>query len=173
MSAPEKIYRHATASKNLFQEAIYADHPWPEDNPVEYIRADLHEAAMAALKAENEARDFEMQVLKEAYGVWNKKYAELLAEKNELRADLHASIAVREEFQLGGNRMAESLRFAKEEIEDLRAEVAALRRENERYEFLRERASDESWPEWCTWEMLGEAEGAEWDALVDRLMEEY
>jgi len=57
--------------------------------------------------------------------------------------------------------------------EELKAKVAALRRENERYEFLRERASDESWPEWCTWEMLGEAEGAEWDALVDRLMEEY
>jgi hypothetical protein len=58
MSAPEKIYRHATGSKNLFQEAIYADHPWPEDNPVEYIRADLHEAAMAALKADHQERVF-------------------------------------------------------------------------------------------------------------------
>jgi hypothetical protein len=53
MSAPEKIYRHATRSKNLFHEAIYADHPWPEDNPVEYIRADLHDAELNELRAEN------------------------------------------------------------------------------------------------------------------------
>ena len=59
------------------------------------------------------------------------------------------------------------------QIQSLKIHVAELRKEKSRYEFLRERASDEEWPEWCTWEMLGEAEGDEWDALIDRLMDEY
>jgi len=43
-----------------------------------------------------------------------------------LKADLAASIAVREEMQLGGNRMAESLRFARDEIDALKAENERL-----------------------------------------------
>ncbi len=48
-------------------------------------------------------------------------------ERDALKAELAASIAAREEMQLGGNRMAESLRFAREEIADLKAELAALK----------------------------------------------
>ena len=44
-----------------------------------------------------------------------------------LRAEIAASIAVREEMQLNGNRMAESLRFAKEEIADIKAEIDELK----------------------------------------------
>ena len=123
--------------------------------------------------------DGELSKWKDELGEWV-LYSEARAEINALKAELAASISVREEMQLGGNRMAEYLRFAKEEIAYLKSEnqsikihVAELRKENARYEFLRERASDEEWPEWCTWEMLGEAEGDEWDALIDRLMDEY
>ena len=49
------------------------------------------------------------------------------SEIDALKAELVASISAREEMQLGGNRMAESLRFAKEEIADLKAELAALK----------------------------------------------
>ena len=48
------------------------------------------------------------------------------AEIEAVNSNLAASIEVREEMQLGGNKMAESLRFAREEIEDLRAENARL-----------------------------------------------
>ena len=44
-----------------------------------------------------------------------------------LRAELDASIAAREEMQLGGNRMGESLRSAREELADLKAELAELK----------------------------------------------
>ena len=51
----------------------------------------------------------------------------LEADMEALRAELAASIAVREEMQLNGNRMAESLRFAKEEIADIKAEIDELK----------------------------------------------
>ena len=54
-------------------------------------------------------------------------YDEAQAEIDALKAELAASISAREEMQLGGNRIAESLRFAKEKIADLKAELAALK----------------------------------------------
>jgi len=51
---------------------------------------------------------------------------EAQAEIDALKADLAASITVHEEMQLGGNRLAESLRFARDEIDALRAENAEL-----------------------------------------------
>ena len=51
----------------------------------------------------------------------------LEADMKALRAELDASIAAREEMQLGGNRMGESLRSAREELADLKAELAELK----------------------------------------------
>ena len=48
------------------------------------------------------------------------------AEMDALEADLAASIAVREEMQLGGNRMTESLRFARDDADALKAENEEL-----------------------------------------------
>ena len=87
MNAPEKIY---LPTRDGQSDSIWNGH-WTHGKDVEYIRADIHEAEIDALKA-----------------------------------DLAASIAVREEMQLGGNRMAESLRFARADADALKAENAEL-----------------------------------------------
>ena len=51
---------------------------------------------------------------------------EAQAEIDALKADLAASISVHEEMQLGGNRMAESLRFARDDADALKAENEEL-----------------------------------------------
>ena len=93
MSAPERIYIAEESARVFFDMA--------SPGKQEYIRADIHEAEIEAL-----------------------------------RANLAASIAVREEMQLGGNKMAESLRFAREEIEALRAENAQLKESRRELDLL-------------------------------------
>jgi len=51
---------------------------------------------------------------------------EAQAEIDALKADLAASISVHEEMQLGGNRMAESLRFVRDDADALKAENEEL-----------------------------------------------
>jgi len=87
MNAPEKIY---LPTRDGQSDSIWNGH-WTHGKDVEYIRADIHEAEIDALKA-----------------------------------DLAASIAVREEMQLGGNRMTESLRFARDDADALKAENEEL-----------------------------------------------
>lgn len=59
-------------------------------------------------------------------------YAQMLDEIKSLRNSLAESIRVREEMQLGGNRLAESLRFSKCRVEELEADIDDLHKENDR-----------------------------------------
>ena len=51
MTAPEKIYRWQEPIAEVFVQTKYSDIPFPE-HAIEYLRSDIHEAEVNALKAE-------------------------------------------------------------------------------------------------------------------------